>query len=186
MFKKVFVLMFMSFLLYSCWSTKEVVVIPSWLIKKETVNISISIPTNWYVIEDKAKIFPNIKEWKIELAAISKEVVNWFSNNLLILSDDLKTLTTSKDFSMINNVWASKDYLDYKKIASKDFKFVDEEVSVLYIFQAKYNIGTPTLKFLQTAHICNQNKAYFLTLAISTSVIDTSKYEEFLATFTCK
>ena len=87
---------------------------------------------------------------------------------------------------MLNNIWAQTDYLDYTKIASKDFKFTDEEISTLYIFDAKYNLDTPKLKFLQTAHICNQTKAYFLTLAIPTTIKDTSKYEYLLSTFNCK
>ena len=87
---------------------------------------------------------------------------------------------------MLNNVWAQTDYLDYTELDSKEFTYTDLEKSILYTFEAKYNIDTPKLKFLQTAHVCNQNKAYFITLAIPTSVIDTSKYEDFLATFTCK
>jgi hypothetical protein len=87
---------------------------------------------------------------------------------------------------MLNNIWAESDYLDYTKLESKEFKFIDEEASILYIFEAKYNLDTPKLKFLQTAHICNQKKAFFLTLALPTTVTDISKYEEFLKTFKCK
>jgi len=57
---------------------------------------------------------------------------------------------------------------------------------MLYIFEAKYNYDTPKLKFLQTAHICNQTDAYFFTIALSPLVRDTSKYEAFLKTFKCK
>jgi hypothetical protein len=35
---------------------------------------------------------------------MSKNIVNGFSNNLLILSDKLTKTTTSKDFSMLNNI----------------------------------------------------------------------------------
>jgi hypothetical protein len=185
MFKKFFTLFFLIFLTYSCWDSTEVIQ-TSWLFKTETENISIEIPTNWQVLEDTTNVLPKIKDWKIELAVTSDDIVNGFSNNLLILSDDLTMYTTSKEFSMLNNVWASSDYLDYTKLDSKEFKFTDEELSTLYIFEAKYNLDTPTLKFLQTAHICNQNKAYFLTLALPTSIKDTSKYEAFLATFKCK
>lgn len=184
MFKNVFILIFISLLLVSCWSssTDE----STWLIKTETKDISISIPSNWNIIKDVDNILPKAKSWGIELAVTSKNSVNGFSNNLLILSDDLKKFTTSKDFSMLNNIWAQTDYLDYTKINSKDFKFLDEENSELYIFEAKYNLDTPKLKFLQTAHICNTNKAYFITLAIPTTISDTSKYEYLLSTFTCK
>jgi len=184
MFKNIFILIFISLFLVSCWDTTTDSA--TWLIKTETENISISIPSNWKIIESTKDILPKAKSWEIELAVMSENVVNGFSNNLLILSDDLNKFTTSKEFSMLNNIWAQTDYLDYTKISSKDITFTDEEVSTLYIFDAKYNLDTPKLKFLQTAHICNQNKAYFLTLAIPTTIKDTSKYEYLLSTFNCK
>ena len=184
MLKKIFIGVFLVLLLTSCWDSETIS--DTWLIKTETNNITIEIPSNWKLIKNTDNILPKIKSWKIELAVMSEKIVNWFSNNLLILSDKLNKFTTSKDFSMLNNIWAQTDYIDYTKIASKDFKFLDEEKSVLYIFDAKYNLDTPKLKFLQTAHICNWNEAYFLTLAIPTTVIDTSKYEYLLSTFSCK
>jgi len=184
MFKNIFILIFISLFLASCWDTTTDSA--TWLIKTDTENISISIPSNWKIIESTKDILPKAKSWEIELAVMSENVVNGFSNNLLILSDDLNKFTTSKEFSMLNNIWAQTDYLDYTKISSKDITFTDEEVSTLYIFDAKYNLDTPKLKFLQTAHICNQNKAYFLTLAIPTTIKDTSKYEYLLSTFNCK
>jgi len=156
-----------------------------WLVLKEKPNFSIEVPSSWEIIENKESILPKPNRWKIELAVTSKKEKLWFKNNLLILSDDLWIFTSSKEFSMLNNVWASKDYIDYKLIESKNFNFIDEEESVLYIFEAKYNLDTPKLKFLQTSHICNQNKAFFFTIAIPTSTKDTSKYEELLKTFKC-
>ncbi|MFK7780420.1 MAG: hypothetical protein QM490_04795 [Candidatus Gracilibacteria bacterium] len=185
MFKKIFVLVFITFFIASC-GDEEDVIFSTGLKKAETQNLSIEIPSNWDVIKDTENVLPTIKEGKIELAVASTNIVNGFSNNLLILSDELSTFTSSKDFSMLNNIGASADYLNYNKLSSKEFKFIDEELSILYIFEAKYNLDTPTLKFLQTAHICNQNKAFFLTLALPTSITDTSKYELFLSTFTCK
>lgn len=185
MFKKVFILIFISFFIVSC-GDETTTTTTSGLVKTETASLSIEIPTNWAVIDDIETILPKAKDGKIELAVTSENIVNGFANNLLILSDDLNTFVTSKDFSMLNNIWAETDYLDYKKIESKEFKFLDEELSVLYIFEAKYNLDTPKLKFLQTAHICNQNKAFFLTLAIPTNIKDTSKYEYLLSTFACK
>jgi thiamine pyrophosphokinase len=87
---------------------------------------------------------------------------------------------------MLNNVWASRDYIDYQLLNQKDITFADKDSSMLYIFEAKYNLDTMKLKFLQTAHICNATKAFFLTIAIPTSTIDTTNYEELLKTFTCK
>jgi len=87
---------------------------------------------------------------------------------------------------MLNNIGAEKDYLNYRKLDSKDFTFNDSEESKLYIFEAKYNLNTPKLRFIQTAYICNQKDAYFFTVALSAQIRDTSKYEAFLKTFTCK
>ena len=184
MFKKIFILIFISFFLVSCWETTTINT--SWLVKTETNTLSIEVPSNWSVIKQVDEILPKAKNGKIELAVTSDTTINWFANNLLILSDDLNSFVTSKEYSMLNNIWAETDYLDYTKIDSKEFKFLDEEVSMLYIFEAKYNLDTPKLKFLQTAHICNQNKWFFFTIAVPTNVTDTSKYEYLLSTFTCK
>ncbi|MDD2871058.1 MAG: hypothetical protein PHS49_03635 [Candidatus Gracilibacteria bacterium] len=185
MIKKILVLIFVSIFLNSCGGSDDPVV-TSGLTKQETANISIEVPSSWYVISDKENILPKAKDGEIELAVSSDSVVNGFANNLLILSDDLQTYVTSSEFSMLNNIGAQTDYLDYTELDSKEFTYLDEEKSVLYTFEAKYNLDTPKLKFLQTAHICDQNKAYFLTLALPTTVKDTSKYEEFMATFACK
>ncbi|MBT4632488.1 hypothetical protein HOB94_00425 [bacterium] len=63
---------------------------------------------------------------------------------------------------------------------------MDEELSIIYIFEAKYNLDTPKIKFLQTARVCNQNKAFFFTIALPTTIKDTTKYEYLLSTFECK
>ncbi len=186
MIKKIFILFSLTFFIYSCGSEVEDTISTTWLIKAETNNISIDIPENWEIIEDKKNILPKAKDSEIEMAATSKIITNGFANNILILSANLNTYVSSSDFSMLNNIWAQTDYLDYTRLGSKEFKFLDEEKSILYTFEAKYNIETPKLKFMQTAYICNQTKAYFITIAIPTNIIDTSKYEEFLSTFTCK
>lgn len=186
MFKKITILFFILFFVVSCWDDTDTSWTSSWLVETKTDSISIEIPSNWEVLEDVENILPSPNQWKIELAVNSKSIVNWFSNNLLILQDDLNKYTTSKEFSMLNNIWASWEYLEYSEIDSKEFKFLDEEVSELYVFEARYNTESPKLKFLQTAHICNQNKAFFLTLSIPTSTKDLSKYEYLLSTFKCK
>lgn len=184
MIKKYIILLFV-FILASCgWDSQT-----TWensLKLVENKNFDFKIPSNWEVIEDKENILPKAKEWNIELAATSTSISNGFSNNLLILSDDLKKLTTSKDYSMLNNMWAETDYLEYKKISTKDITFLDGEVSLVYEFEAKYNSETPKLKFIQTASVCNKTKWYFITIALPTSVTDISRYIELLSTFSCK
>jgi len=184
MFKKTFVLLFFLFFLFSCWE-EDTSTESEWLKTVDKTEFSISVPSNWEIINNTEDILPKPNKWNIELAVASNIAKLWFKNNLLILSDDLNSFTNSKDFSMLNNLWASKDYIDYTALSSKDFTFADEEQSILYTFEAKYNYDSPKLKFLQTAHICNQTKAFFFTIAIPASVIDTSKYEFLLQSFKC-
>ena len=184
MIKKFLISIFCFLFLFSCWSDTEVS--ESTLISVDNVNFDFKIPWNWEIIKDKESILPKAKEWNIELAATSNSVVSWFSNNLLILSDDLNTLTTSKDYSMLNNIWAENDYLEYKKISTSDITFLEWEPSIVYEFEARYNIDTPKLKFIQTASVCDKTKWYFITIALPTTVTDISKYIELLSTFWCK
>jgi hypothetical protein len=57
---------------------------------------------------------------------------------------------------------------------------------MIYIFQAKYSEETPILNFIQTAYICKNNKAFFLTIALPLDIKDTAKYEKMLSSFKCK
>lgn len=171
--------------LFSCfWSNDKEKV--SWLTKYENDQFSISLPSNWNILTDSWNVLPTPKNWEISLAASSNELKYGFSNNLLILSQKLDKKITSLDFSVLNNVWSTKEYLEYLKLDSKSFEFSDWDKSNLYIFEAKYNTKTPKLKFLQVWKVCNLSKAYLLTIALSTDVKDTSKYEEVLKTFKCK
>jgi hypothetical protein len=87
---------------------------------------------------------------------------------------------------MLNNLWAETDYLEYLKLSSKEITFSDKDIGILYEFEAKYNMETQKLRFLQTAHICNETKAYLITLALPTGTTDTSRYANFISSFSCK
>ena len=181
MFKKVFILIFLSIILVSCWDED----VNTGLTEVTWAGYSIDVPSTWEVIEDVDSILPDANVWNIELAVSSTNFISGFANNILILSDDLQRITTSKEYSMLNNIWAEKDYLNYNELSSKEMVFSDWEEWMIYEFEAKYNMDTPVLKFLQTAYICHGTKAYFMTIALPTSVDDTSKYEYLLSTFTC-
>lgn len=186
MYKKVFLLVFTLLFLTSCWDDDIDTISTSWLTNHDSTDFFIQIPSSWEIIKDKENILPKPSSGEIELAVTSKDINAWFANNLLILSTKLNSFTTSKDFSILNNIWAEKDYINYKKLNSKNIVFADEEESIMYIFEAKYNTDTPKLKFIQTSHICDQNKAFFFTIALLPSVKDTSRYEDMLRTFKCK
>ncbi len=183
MFKKSLIILFLWLFLVSCWDDE---VSNTWLSEVTWNWYTINVPSSWEVIEDKWSILPKAKVWEIELAISSTNFISWFANNLLILSDDLQKITTSKEYSMLNNIWAETDYLEYTELSSNEIMFIDEEPWIIYTFEAKYNMDTPRLKFLQTSHICNWTKAYFMTIALPTTVKDTSKYEYLLSTFMCK
>ena len=187
MWKRIFILVILTLSLSSCFGWDTWVVDNSkWLTITWNKDFTIWVPNSWQIIEQKDSILPRPNKWNIELAVIAKDEKNSFKNNLLILSDKLGSFTTSKEFAILNNIWASKDYIDYKKLDSKEITFSDGEVSIVYIFEAKYNLDTPKIKFLQTSHICDQTKVFLLTIAISNSIKDTSKYEQLLSTFECK
>jgi hypothetical protein len=180
MLKKILTLSLL-FMLFSCGSDSS-----SWLVNKRLADFSIWVPANWEIIDNSDGALPNPSSWKIELSAVSKEAKYGFKNNLIILSDKLNSFTTSSDFIIANSVWFKDSYLDYTLFDSKEITFSNEEKSLLYVFEARYNSSTPKLKFLQTAIVCNRTKAFLLTVSISPKNRDVSKYESLLSTFKCE
>lgn len=185
MFKKLIILLFCFTALVSCWSEDEVDLQAQGLVNFAGDKFDISIPENWNILNQKENLLPQPSEWKIELSAQSQEAKGGFFNNVLILSDTLKSFTDSQEFAIANNVWAKSGYLDYLELENKSFDFMDGTNSQLYIFEAKYNMETPKIKFIQTAYVCNPNTGYLLTMAVSPSVKITDKYETLLSSFTC-
>ena len=149
-------------------------------------DFSIKIPAAWNIVTKDKQAVPTPKTGILELAITSTETKSGFANSLIILSQELEDYTSSKQYSIVNSVWAENEYLNYLKLSGKEFSFDDWEKSMLYIFEAKYSKQTPVLKFLQTAYVCNDNKAFFLTIALPTSLRKIKKYEKLLGTFSCK
>jgi hypothetical protein len=157
---------------------------PDWLTSYSWNWYSLSIPTTWKVETDIENILPKPSHGKVELSVSSKETKWWFSNNLLVLSSDLKQTVTSKDFSLWNIAWSDLDYIDYKKLEAKDITFDDKQAWYLHVFEWKYNQNTPRLRYLQTAHVCDK-KVYFVTISLSLDTTDYTKYEKILNTLSC-
>ena len=189
--KKILIIFLSVFLLFSCGSSdnksdKSVIVKKAGLRLYEWKDFSMRIPAAWNLLTDNNEVVPQPVSWKLELAISSVDTKNWFANSLVILSQNLDKEISSKDYSVINNVWAENDYLNYFKKQAKDFVFSDWEKSIIYNFDAKYSADAPLIQYIQTAHICNWKKAFLLTLWIPLKVKDISKYEKMLATFKCK
>jgi hypothetical protein len=79
------------------------------------------------------------------------------------LSDDLYEETTSKKYSIVNYAYTTNSYLEFLKLKEESIEFPDKDTSVLYFFEAKYNLQTAKRKFLQTAKVCNK-KVYLITI----------------------
>lgn len=180
--KKIFLLTSLL-LLASCGSTSSTT---SWLTNYSGDKFNMQIPANWIVISNDSKTLPEPKQGKIVLAASSSETKDGFSNNLVVLQNQLNYTTDSKTFSDLNNRWASSEYYSYKAVSQSDATFSDGDTSTIYTFQAQYNAGTPKLTFLQAGRVCSGNNSFFLTIALPMNITDTAKYEDILKTFACK
>lgn len=173
---------FSSLLLTSCFWGGDT---NSSLQQYDNDNFSIDIPNSWEILENDDKILPTPNAWEIELAVTSSDIKSGFANNLLVLSQDLNKETTSSDYSRLNYIGSNKDYTNHVALEDKEFTFDDWDITKIYTFEAKYNSTTPTYKFIQLAKVCDM-KGYLITIWLSLDVEDTSKYEDFLKTFTCK
>jgi hypothetical protein len=77
------------------------------------------------ILKNDDKSIPKPKNSNVILAAYSNELNYGFSNSILILNQDLNKEITSTDFSILNNVGATKEYQEYEKIDSKNVTFSD-------------------------------------------------------------
>lgn len=182
--KKILFVFIFLFLLSGCGKVSISTTNTS-LTKYQWDGFSLSVPTNWINLSEDKTVLPHPSSGTIVLALASSEFQNGFSNNLLILKDDLTDTTTSKEFSALNNIWATAQYSEYEKIEEKEITFSDKDTSILYTFNARYNDRTPKLRFLQTAHICDGKKSFFLTIALPVNITDDARYEEIMKSFQC-
>lgn len=144
------------------------------------------IPKEWTVLKNDDNSIPKPKSWEVTLASHSNNITYWFSDSLIVLSQNLNKVITSSDYSILNNVWATKEYSEYTKLDSKEITFADDDKSQLYIFEAKYNDTTRKLKFLQAGKVCNWTYWNLITVALSTDTKDITKYENAIKSFKCK
>lgn len=184
--KRAVILVSALFILTSCfWSSSDS---NSWggLKKHEWEWYSIDVPVSWNDLTNNTSVVPTPKYWEVSLAMSATEMRLGFANNIVILKQKLTKPALSREYSYLNNAWASKNYTDYLKLESKDIEFQDEWKSMMYIFEAKYNKWTPMLKFMQVGRVCAWDVWYLLTIALSLDVKASWKYQEILESFTCE
>jgi len=181
-------LFLLIFLLSSCtWTTTTT------LDKEENNSLkqysnqeySINLPATWNIIKDTSTILPKPAYWNISLAVTSLQTSDSFLNNFLILSKNEENLLDSKEYSNLNFVWTKDWYYEFNLIAQEEINLTSKKNSILYSFEARYNEKTPKLKFLQTAFICKKTW-YILTIALSNSTQDLTKYKDIFKSFSCK
>lgn len=199
--KKIFILVFLIFLLSSCfWKSSEEKqeleknekvseLEKSEIIKKKVLDIKwnwffVKIPSKWIKVPEKQ--IPEPRVGKVVLAVQDPEMKNGFMSNFLIIKQKLKIDDNSTYFSISNHVRAYKKYTNYDRIDYKKFIFNSWDKSLLYIFKARYNSKTTKQKFLQVWKICNKNEAYILTIGINIGKTNYWDYEYLLKSFRCE
>jgi len=148
----------------------------------EGSSFSVAVPKNW--TEATGSLLPNPKKGIIELAYISPETKYGFANNLVIMSSILESPMTSKKYSELNQFQTTGNYLEYTKIQDNELTFTDDEVTRVYIFEARYNQSAPRMKFVQTARVCGTT-VYLLHLSLALDK-DPTLYLPLIQTFQCK
>lgn len=178
--KKIIFLLLCFFILTSCWDSTNSDDTSTTQYTNE--NFKLNILKSWTIVDNKN--IPEIQNGKVELAVSSSNVVAWFAENLVILSEDLKEKTESKRYSIVNYALSTSTYLEFTKLNEKSITFPDKDESNLYIFEAKYNTATPKRRFLQTAKVCDK-KVYLITIWVWVDTINTAKYEDLITSFEC-
>ncbi len=143
---------------------------------------STEIPKTWEKAENS--VLPIPIRGTIALAYMSKDVRYGFSNNYVIMADNIANPVTSKKYSELNHIQTTKNYLEFTKLQELPIVFGDSDTSLLYVFEARYNKTTPRMKFLQTAKVCG-TRVYLLHISVSLDKAP-DKYVELMKTFTCQ
>ncbi|GAB0175305.1 MAG: hypothetical protein HHAS10_11840 [Candidatus Altimarinota bacterium] len=147
----------------------------------ENDQVSMLVPKTW---SGKTDNFPPLRAGSVIAAFISGDVRQGFANNLLIISDDLVNVMTSKRYSEFNNLQTKKNYYEYSSLKEEDMTFSDNEITRIYVFEARYNETTPKMKFIQAARVCG-TKVYLLHFTLSPEK-KSDNYISLMKTFTCK
>lgn len=143
---------------------------------------TMQVPKAWTSATGATVLSPKVGS--IAASLISPDVKYGFSNNLIIIRDELSGMITSARYSQLNNAQTTRNYLEYNKLQDDPIIFSDSDTSRVYVFEAKYNPSTPRLKFIQTAKVCGTS-VYLIhfSVALDKSPVD---YIALTKSFTCK
>jgi hypothetical protein len=148
----------------------------------EGTGFSLQIPANWSDIS--AETGSQIRTGKVVFASVSPEKKYGFSNNIIVLQENLQSPITSRKYSELNMAQTAGKYMEYTKISDELLLFSDSDESRVYVFEAKYNANTPRLKFIQTTKMCDMD-IYLLHATVALDK-DPKSYIDVFRTFRCK
>lgn len=183
MLKRVCIICICAIFLSSCFWWDEELSSATGLMLYKADGFRMGIPTSWDILDTQD--LPSPSKWDIKLAVAAKKQKHGFKNNMVVLKDTLTSFSTSQDAAILNHLSGKWEYSDYDEILVESIMFADGEESIIYIFDARYNNETSKNRYLQTAHTCNANSVYFITLALPTSIVDTKRYIDLIKTFQC-
>lgn len=149
----------------------------------ETEQFSVLLPSTW-TSSGTIDNLPIPAHGSVVMAAISPTTKYNFSNNFIILEDNLLAPASSESYSVTNNQQTVKKYIEYTPVSNEAIIFSDDDHSRVYVFDAKYNSNTPRMRFIQTAKACGTT-VYLLHISISLDR-NASDYIPLMKTFACK
>ncbi|MCH2189116.1 hypothetical protein MK079_04795 [Candidatus Gracilibacteria bacterium] len=147
---------------------------------------SLQVPASWTVFTDQESLFPQPSRGEIELVSVSENEKFGWQRNLVVLSDTLEQVTTSTDFSILEQVQSRSQYEFYRELENVGIDFNDGEQGKVYVFEARYNRDTPILKYIQVARVCYPDTVYVATISVPTELKKHTQYIDMFKTFTCK
>lgn len=135
------------------------------------------IPSDWTQTGTLITI-PNDSKSRVVLGAVSPEKKYNFSENIMVIEQDMDAIGTSRQYSDHNFQSKKSSYHSLSLLKTDTILFADMDDSSYYVFDAKYNTQTPKIRFIQTAKFCG-TKLYFLHAATHLG----NKIDDYLALF---
>lgn len=144
---------------------------------------SMKIPSNW-TSSGTIDSLPTPWQWEVVLWSVSPDKKYNFSNNILVLKEELPHAGSSAQYSQLNHKSTQKKYIDYKFVDSGSMIFSDNDEGRYYVFDGKYNTKTQKIRFIQTAKMCGTT-VYLLHASVALGT-PSDNYISLFRTFSCQ